>query len=94
MNKSWIIVSSIVHRMFLTKCLKIRHIWKFIATILDFSFFSFAKIQFLVDTGRKLNVRKTFRKRPERLLNVLCTLNLRPVSKGLLKVEIWSSQLI
>ena len=27
-----------------------------------------------VDTGRKLNVHKTFRKRPERLLNVLCTL--------------------
>ena len=33
-----------------------------------------------VDTGRKLNVHKTFRKRPGRLLSVLCTLNLRPVS--------------
>ena len=33
-----------------------------------------------VDTGRKLNVYKTFRKRPGRLLNVLCTFNLRPVS--------------
>ena len=33
-----------------------------------------------VDTGRKLNVHKTFRRRPGRLLNVLCTLNLRPVS--------------
>ena len=32
-----------------------------------------------VDTGRKLNVHKTFRKRPGRLLNVLCTFNLRPV---------------
>ena len=33
-----------------------------------------------VDTGRKLNVHKIFRKRPGRLLNVLCTFNLRPVS--------------
>ena len=33
-----------------------------------------------VDTRRKLNVHKTFRRRPGRLLNVLCTFNLRPVS--------------
>ena len=33
-----------------------------------------------VDTGRKLNVHKTFRRRPGRLLNVLCTFNLCPVS--------------
>ena len=33
-----------------------------------------------VDRGRKLNVHKTFRRRPGRLLNVLCTFNLRPVS--------------
>ena len=33
-----------------------------------------------VDTGRKLNVHKTFRRRLGRLLNVLCTFNLRPVS--------------
>ena len=32
-----------------------------------------------VDTGRKLNVHKTFRRR---LLNLLCTFNLRPVSTG------------
>ena len=32
------------------------------------------------DTGRKLNVHKTFRKRLVRLLNVLCTFNLRSVS--------------
>ena len=38
----------------------------------------------LVDTGRKLNVQKTFRRRPVRLLNVLCTFNLRPVSTGIL----------
>ena len=35
-----------------------------------------------VDTGRNLNVQKTFRGRPGRLLNVLCTFNLRPVSTG------------
>ena len=35
-----------------------------------------------VVTGRKLNVHKTFRKRPGRLLNVLCTFNLHPVSTG------------
>ena len=33
-----------------------------------------------VDTGRKLNLHKTFRKRLERLLNVLRTFSLRPVS--------------
>ena len=35
-----------------------------------------------LDTGRKLNVHKTFRRRPGRTLNVLCTFNLRPVTKG------------
>ena len=35
-----------------------------------------------VDTGRKLNVHKTFRRLPARLLNVSCTFNLRPVSTG------------
>ena len=35
-----------------------------------------------VDTGCKLNVHKTFRKRPGGLLNVLCTFNLRPLSTG------------
>ena len=33
-----------------------------------------------VDTGRKLNVHKTSRGHLGRLLNVLCTFNLRPVS--------------
>ena len=33
-----------------------------------------------VDTGRKLNVHETFRKRPGRLLNALRAFNLRPVS--------------
>ena len=35
-----------------------------------------------VDTVRKLNVHKTFRRCPGRLLNVLCTFNLRPLSTG------------
>ena len=38
------------------------------------------------DTGRKLNVHKTFRRRPGRLLNVLCMVNLRPVSTGLANI--------
>ena len=33
-------------------------------------------------TGCKLNVHKTFRRHPGRLLNLLCTFNLRPVSRG------------
>ena len=32
--------------------------------------------------GRKLNVHETFRRRPGRLLKVLCTFNLHPVSRG------------
>ena len=40
-----------------------------------------------VDTGHKLNVHKTFRRRPGRLLNVLCPFNLRPVSTGLLGIK-------
>ena len=42
---------------------------------------------FPVDTGRKLNVHKTFRRRLGRLLNVLCTFNLRPVSTGLYVIK-------
>ena len=36
------------------------------------------------DTGCKLHVHKMFRRRPGRLLNVLCRFNLRPVSTGIL----------
>ena len=36
-----------------------------------------------MDTGRKLDVHKMFRTCPGRLLNVLCTFNLCPVSRGL-----------
>ena len=35
-----------------------------------------------VDTRRKFNVHKAFRRRPRRLLNVLCMFNLRPVFTG------------
>ena len=38
---------------------------------------------FPVDIKRNLNVHKMFRICPGRLLNVLCTFNLRPVSTGL-----------
>ena len=39
-----------------------------------------------VDAGLKLNVHKTFRRRPGLLLNVSCTFNLRPVSTGMGKL--------
>ena len=39
-------------------------------------------LSYPIATGRKLNVRNTFRRPPRRLLNVLCTFNLRPVSTG------------
>ena len=42
------------------------------------------KRHFLVDTEGKLNLHKTFRRRLGRLLNVLCTFNLCPVSTGLI----------
>ena len=44
-----------------------------------------------VDTGCKLNVHKTFRRRPGRLLNVLCMFNLRPVSTGKLREGVANS---
>ena len=43
---------------------------------------SYETIKYLVDKGRKLNWHKTFRRRPGRLLNALCTFNLRSVSTG------------
>ena len=44
-----------------------------------------------VDTGCKLKVHKTFRRRAGRLLNVLCTFNSCPVSTGNL-ILIWKVQ--
>ena len=40
------------------------------------------------DTGRKLNVHKTFRRRLGHFLNVLCTFNLRPVSMGNVMMQV------
>ena len=37
-------------------------------------------LRYPVDTGRKLNVHKTFRRRPRRLRNVLGMFKLHPVS--------------
>ena len=48
-----------------------------------FSFFVSILNSIPVDTVRKLNVHKTFRRLSGRLLNVLCTFNLRPVSTGM-----------
>ena len=45
--------------------------------------------QYLVDTGSKLNAHKMFRRRPGRLLNVLCTFSLLPVPTGKAVVVIW-----
>ena len=44
-----------------------------------------------LDTGRKLNVYKTFRRCWGRFLNVLCTFSLHPVSTGwlLLRSSFW-----
>ena len=47
-----------------------------------FGHFRYSILGSPVDGGRKLNVHKTFIRLPGRLLNVLCTFNLRPVSTG------------
>ena len=47
-----------------------------------------------VDTGRKLYVHKTFRRRSGRLLNVLYTFNLRSVYTGELIMDIHLLQMI
>ena len=52
--------------------------------ILSYLIFLFKNsISIPVDTARKLNEHKTFRRHPGRLLNVLCTFNLCPVSTGI-----------
>ena len=43
------------------------------------NFLTLKAVEYPVDTGRKLNVHQTFRRR---LLNVLCTFHLYPVSTG------------
>ena len=46
-----------------------------------------------VDTGRKLNVHETFRRRPGYLLNVLCTFSLHPVCTGFEAVNYFCKEL-
>ena len=46
-----------------------------------------------VDARRKLNAHKTFKRRPGRVLNVLCTFNLRPMFTGILLKYITNSKL-
>ena len=40
-----------------------------------------------LDTGRKIKVHKMLRRRPERLLNVLCTFNFTSCVQGILILE-------
>lgn len=40
----------------------------------------------LLDTGRNLNIHKTLKRRLGRLLNILCTSNLRHVSREIMSV--------
>ena len=51
-----------------------------------FMFYLIKQANYPIDKGRKLNVHKTFRRRPGRLLNVLCTFNLGLVSTGKEKI--------
>ena len=46
-------------------------------------YFHSAKITLDIRHSDHLNIHKTFRTRPGRLLNVLCMFNLRPMSTGL-----------
>ena len=51
-------------------------------SLYDILWSSFLRNSNPLDTWRKLNVNTKFRRHPGRLLNALCTLNLRPVSRG------------
>ena len=52
------------------------------AAILEEIFLAIFSHRNLVHAGRKLNAQRMFRRSPGRLLNVLCAVNLRPVSRG------------
>ena len=74
-------------------------VWMFYAELTSYrklyrlEFYRFVDMKWLisnpVDTGRKLNVHKTFRRRLGRLLNVLYTFNLSPVSTGKPQKKKW-----
>ena len=70
-------ISKIVVQLFITAVPK-----QVINELEKYRRFSVENLHSPVDTGRKLDVHKTFRRRPGRLLNVLCMFNLRPVSTG------------
>ena len=59
-------------------------IFIFFAEIDSLDYFLWRLISNLLNTGRKLNVDKTFRRQSGRLLNILCTFNSRsePGEKG------------
>ena len=52
---------------------------------ISFQTCNFMAIKLPMDTGRKLNVDKTFKRRTGRLLKVLCAFSLHPVSTELLR---------
>ena len=67
-------------------------------TLWNLSFFT---LKFLpVDTWYKLNIHKTFRRLPGRLLNVLCEFSLRPVFTGwkickrAVEKDLWSMEFV
>ena len=64
------------------KSLQFLSFWSTMSRDIFFNNISYETIKYLVDKGRKLNWHKTFRRRPGRLLNALCTFSLRSVSTG------------
>ena len=69
----------------IVKLLSLRVESIFVTSLASFQLELHYKFSFLstpLDTGRKLNVHKTFRRRPGHLLNVLCPFSLDPVPMG------------
>ena len=85
--KKWkvsILVNSYIWKIYLKNFWRSDYIFLDIGTLNSQSTYELL-VSVPVDTGCKLNVHKTFRRRPGRLLNVLCTFNVRPVSTGVLQ---------
>ena len=70
----------------LFSCIQSKH--RKIRTRKNSVFGHFSQSDYPVDPERKLNVNKTFRRRPGRLIKVLCTFNLRPVSPRCLYIKL------
>ena len=77
-TNNWYLPFCFVHTHFLSLCCVCGGLQILAAITKTF----LRKIKHPVDAGRKLNVHKTFRRRLGRLLNLLCTFNLRLVSTG------------